>query len=99
MVLNRGLYTPWLLCRSLGVRYSDYMRSIYLRPLLAALPVLALVAALKVELPGRNWLELAAAATTSVAAYFGLAFLFCFDREHRRLVVRRLRAVFSLPPG
>src|SRR5204863_8180939 len=34
MLLNRGLYTPWLVCRALEFPFTDFLRLIYLRPLL-----------------------------------------------------------------
>jgi hypothetical protein len=42
---------------------------------------------LKTVLPGRDLLECAAAAALVGATYYGLAFLFCIEREHRSAIL------------
>jgi len=85
MILNRGLYTPRLVCHDLKASYWVYMRSIYTRPIAAAVPVLGLVFGLKLQLPGQNWFELIAASALTILTYFSLAFFVCLDRQHRHL--------------
>src|SRR5262249_48111541 len=63
MLLNRGLYTPWLVCRALDFPLLDYLRSIYLRPTLTGAPILILAYAGKLKwIPGNTWPELIAGA-------------------------------------
>jgi O-antigen/teichoic acid export membrane protein len=95
-VLVRGLYTPWLLCRCLNYSFRAYMLEIYGRPLLTALPVLALGYALKRQVPGNAWGEVLAVSAAIAAIYVGLAFFTCIEPEHRELLLARMRIV-SMP--
>jgi O-antigen/teichoic acid export membrane protein len=99
MILNRGLYAPWLVCRQVGTGYGGYMRSIYVRPVLAAVPVLGLLFLLKTRVPGGGWLELVLAAGVCGTSYFALAFYCCFDREHRSMLVAWVLRRLRLAPG
>lgn len=88
MVLDRGIFTPWLLCRHLDFSFGRYMRSIYLRPMLAAAPVAAFAWGLKpAALPGDNLIQVLAAGAAIAAVYYPLAFFLCVDSRHRPLVV------------
>ena len=42
MIVNRGFFTPWTVCHFLKFSFFEYMRSIYLRPTLTLIPVVAL---------------------------------------------------------
>ena len=68
-VLDRGLYVPWLVCRALDSSFLGYMRGIYLRPVLTAIPVLFAAEALKTAgVSGQTWTQLILmGAFTSVA--------------------------------
>ncbi len=95
MILNRACITPLFLCRSLGLPWIRYVRAIYLRPLVCALPALALALALRASiLPGRSLLELLAAAALIGLVYYPFAFFVCVEPDHRKmlwsLLARRL---------
>jgi O-antigen/teichoic acid export membrane protein len=96
MLADRGLFTPWLLCRYLGIGYARYLGSIYLRPLATAVPAMALAVWLKWRvLPGGSLVQVLAAAAAIAGVYYGLAFFTVLERPHRTvmadLVARRLR--------
>jgi O-antigen/teichoic acid export membrane protein len=92
MLADRGLFAPWLLCRHLHFPYGRYMRSIYLRPLLTAAPVVAFAYWLKRgPLDGHNLVGVLAAAALIAVLHFSLAFFTCLEPEHRGLVLARLR--------
>ena len=96
MVLIRGLYTPWLVCQTLDFGFLAYMRQVYLRPALTALPILALGYGAKLKwLGGNTWPELIVGSGAIGLLYMGVAFFTCIDREHRGLFLSRLR--ISLP--
>ncbi|HWR52055.1 MAG TPA: oligosaccharide flippase family protein [Bryobacteraceae bacterium] len=104
MIIVRGLYTPWLVCRELRFSYAAYMHSIYTRPLLAAVPVFA--AALWMErtlLPGRSLLQVLAAAAGIAAMYYAIALFGVIERQHRAMVsgmiARRLKPVAGVQPA
>ena len=87
MLFNRGLFAPWLVTRTLSLNFAYFMRTIYVRPLLAAAPVLAAAYWARAKiLPGATWLQILGAAALIAAAYYSLAFIFCLDREHRFLL-------------
>jgi O-antigen/teichoic acid export membrane protein len=92
MILNRGLLAPWLVSRTLSLGFGHYMGTIYVRPFLAAAPVIAIAyLAHATVLPGSNWLQIFAAGALSASLYYALAYLICLDREHRALLTNWLR--------
>jgi O-antigen/teichoic acid export membrane protein len=91
MLLVRGIYTPLVVSRCLKFSFFEYMRRIYIRPILTALPVASLAWALKMRLlPGRTWFDLFAAALSIGLSYSALALFTCIEREHRSLLVARI---------
>jgi O-antigen/teichoic acid export membrane protein len=91
MLVNRGFYTPWLVCRALDFGFFEFLRSIYLRPVLIGLPVLALAYLAKVHgLGGSTWLEVIAGSGGIALLYGILAFFFCIERSHRGLFVSKV---------
>jgi O-antigen/teichoic acid export membrane protein len=95
-ILNRGLITPWLVCRQLGYSYLRYMAGIYVRPLLAAIPVFALALWMKsFWLSGRTWMDLITAAAILGIAGLPLCLFLCVEPEHRTMLrstlLRKLR--------
>ncbi len=94
MILLRGLTAAVLVCRGLSFPLLRYLSGIYLRPLLAALPVyLVMLAVQRLVLPGRNWAELIGGGVTGTALYLGLCYFFCLEPAHRQ---RLEGAVFRL---
>ncbi|HTS62464.1 MAG TPA: oligosaccharide flippase family protein [Candidatus Acidoferrales bacterium] len=91
MIAVRGIYTPWLVSRALDTPFVSYMRGIYVRPLLAGVPVLALGWALKKSLlPGQTWPELIAAGTITGGCYAAIAAFACIAPQHRALFFSRI---------
>ncbi len=99
MILNRGLLAPWLVSRTLSLGFPHYMATIYVRPLLAAVPAIAIeYLAHATILPGSNWLQIVAAGALPAAIYYPLAYFICVEDEHRTLLtswLRRSRAARS----
>ena len=97
MLLNRGVFTAWLLSRELGVSYFGFLADVY-QPLLFAAPVLALLFALRYTvLPGRNWPQLILAGMIGTACYGPLALLFVVRPEHRNALFAKLRERLPIP--
>lgn len=91
MLLDRGIFTPWLLCQYLELDYARYLRSIFARPLIIAAPLAALAFWLKrTVLPGANLPQVLAAATLIGGIYYSIAFFACLEREHRVLIWARI---------
>jgi O-antigen/teichoic acid export membrane protein len=87
-VLDRGLYVPWLVCRALDSSFPGYMRGIYLRPVLTAIPVLLVAKALKAAgVSGGTWTQLILMGAFTSAAFLLPAFFTCATREHRRMML------------
>jgi len=87
MTVNRGLLTPWLVSREMGFSFPRFVASIYLRPFAAAIPAIALATILQSSvLPGRSWLQIAAAMAIIGIAYFGVAVILCVPRNHREML-------------
>jgi len=88
MILNRGFFAPWLVSKTLSLSFGQYMGAIYVRPLLAAAPVVAVAYLLRATLlTGANLFHIFAAGAIIGSLYYGLALPFCMDREHRALVL------------
>ena len=98
MTLNRGLLAPILLCRHLKISFPAYMRAIFERPSLIAVPVaLAAWTMKRYWLPGRNWRELLAAVCLIGFGYLIPAFFFSLGPEHRAQIVRWAALHLKLP--
>jgi O-antigen/teichoic acid export membrane protein len=83
MLLVRGIYTPYLVCKSLDASLTEYIHAIYLRPVLTAIPVAAAAVLLKMYLPGASLFELIEAGSFIAGSYFALALFTCLDTKHR----------------
>jgi O-antigen/teichoic acid export membrane protein len=91
MLLVRGLYTPLVVSRSLNFSFFEYMRRIYIRPILTGIPIASIAWALKMRLlPGRSWFDLFAGAALIGLGYSALALFTCIEREHRSLLLSRI---------
>jgi O-antigen/teichoic acid export membrane protein len=91
-VADRGLFTPWLLCRNLKFSFAAYMRSIYGRPVLTAVPVGAVAFWLRGwAIPGDSLVQVLAAACAIAALHFALAYFTCLEPHHRRVLLSRWR--------
>jgi O-antigen/teichoic acid export membrane protein len=87
MIVNRGMFTPWLVSNEIGVRWLHYMRMIYVAPLLAAIPPAALSMLLaRTLLPAATWPQLATHGILIGLVYAASAWFLCLDQEHRRTV-------------
>jgi hypothetical protein len=87
-VLNRGIYVPWLVCHALKSSFVGYMRGIYLRPLLTAIPVWLLVRFIKAAgVSGQTWPQLILIGGVTATGFFLPAFFTCATREHRKLML------------
>jgi O-antigen/teichoic acid export membrane protein len=96
MIVNRGLFAPWLLSRELGLSFLAFMFSIYGRPILIAVPVAALAIWLRMTiLPGVSWVQLFSASALVAGAYFIPAFFVCLADHHRAMLQRWVRARLS----
>ena len=96
MIAVRGVYTPWLVSRALNSSFLLYMRGIYARPLLAAVPVWILAWFLqKYWLAGTTWAQLTLAGCMCGAVYFAIAFFACLPPQHRMMILSRVPLVRS----
>lgn len=89
LVLNRGLLTSWLFCRGVERSFGAYVRGVYLRPTLAAIPALLVVWAIKLRwLPGRNWVQVLGGMALLAVLYYVAAYFICLEKEHRSIARR-----------
>jgi O-antigen/teichoic acid export membrane protein len=100
MMMTRGLYTPWLLCRHLRFPLGEYMRSIFWRPVATAFPVLAILYCAKLAgVRGDGWVELIAMGLLAAVLYYGIAWRTCLREEHRQVVLAKVRAAWPWNSG
>jgi O-antigen/teichoic acid export membrane protein len=91
MIAVRGLYTPWLVSRVLETSFAGYMRDIYVRPVLAGIPVIGLAWLMRsTVLPGRSLPEMALAGIVCASVYFAIALFACIAPHHRALLFSRI---------
>jgi O-antigen/teichoic acid export membrane protein len=87
MALVRGIYTPWLLCRNIHVRYFSYMTQIYVRPFLTALPIILLTYWVKTQFHlGQNLVQLLIVGAIVAMVFLGTASVTCLRPEHRAVI-------------
>jgi O-antigen/teichoic acid export membrane protein len=92
MILNRGLVASVLISRTVGLSFGAYVRAVYFRPLLAALPVFGIALWLRATtLPGNTWAQILATALILCAGFYGLAFFVAVEKTHRNLLLRWIR--------
>ena len=96
MLVDRGIFTPWLLCHHLRYSFGQYLVAIYTRPVLTAAPVALFAWWLKTSLlPGNTLIQVLAAGTAIALPYYAGAYFTCLDGDHRNLVkewvAKRLR--------
>jgi hypothetical protein len=97
-IINRGFITPLIVCRQLPYSYFKYMVSIYLRPLLCAVPLLALAFWLRSSwLPGQTVMQLILAGGLLISIGLLAGLVFSVEPEHRNLLwnvlLQRLRKI------
>jgi O-antigen/teichoic acid export membrane protein len=93
MILNRGLYTSWLVSRVTGQPFLRYLHGVYARPAAVAVPVAGLALWLRsTVLPGQSWAQLVFLAGILGITYYALAFFFCLEREHRASLLNWIAA-------
>jgi O-antigen/teichoic acid export membrane protein len=91
MIAVRGIYTPWLVSQALETSFVSYMLGIYVRPLMTAVPVVALGWTLKHSvLPGETLPQLIAAGLICSTAYAAIAVFACIEPHHRALFLSRI---------
>ena len=87
MIVNRGLITPFIVCRQLPYNYFHYMISIYVRPLLCGIPVMGLALWLRSSwLPGQTVVQLVLAAILIISVGLLLGLVFSVEPEHRLIL-------------
>ncbi len=87
MILNRGLFTPWLVSREMHFSFPRFVGSIYVWPFASGIPAFAIAMLLKSSvLPGRTLIQLAAAIVVIAVAYFAVALFLCVPPSHRVLL-------------
>lgn len=87
MVLIRGLLTPMLICRRLGLSFAGYMTGIYARPAAIGAAVAAMAMALRAAgLDGSSWAELISIGALVTPVYYGMIFSLVLEPEHRETV-------------
>ena len=88
MVLDRGIFVPFVVTRIIGMRFLNYMHHVYTWPLVAAIPTLVFGWWLRASiLPGRTWPGIFAAGALIGLVYYALALMMTVEREHRELLV------------
>lgn len=86
-ILNRGVFTSYLLCRNLDLHWLTFLRSIYVLPLLIGLPTVALGYLLRLYgVTGRNWIELLAVLALLSVQYYVTFLWIGVEKEHRLMI-------------
>lgn len=96
MVLNRGIYLPFLLSQALGKSWLQLQVSIFGRAVAVGLLVLAMSWWFKTQvLPGKNWGELILVGFGIGVVYYSLAYRFCLLAIHRQDLTMRISGMFK----
>jgi O-antigen/teichoic acid export membrane protein len=96
MTVNRGLLSPWLVCREINVGFLEFTQAVYMRPTLTALPVFGLCWWLRsAGLPGETWWQLIAVGVIAAVTYYPLAFFTSVPVEQRAILTGRIAGLFQ----
>lgn len=88
MILDRGIFIPWVVSRVTGLGYAKYLHGVYTWPLVTAIPALVFGWWLRASiLPGTGWLQIFAAGALIGIVYYALSAVFSVEREHRALLL------------
>ena len=90
MLINRGLYSCWLVSKVIGLSFFEYMRAVYLRPFCAALPVFGLAVWMRAN-SADGWPAIAGAAVSIAGLYYALAIWAALEGSHRGLLREWMR--------
>ena len=86
-ILNRGILTPYFLCRVMNFSLVRYLRDIYSTPLLTAVPVFVFALWMKAHwVPGRNWFQLIGSIALIATPYYVASYFTVTERDHRALL-------------
>jgi hypothetical protein len=86
-VLNRAIVTPYLLCRLMDFSLARYLADIYVKPLLAGIPVLVYAMYIKSHwIPGTNWFQLIACIALIAIPYYILCGFVAVEPDHRAVL-------------
>lgn len=91
LILNRALFTPWLLTRELKTGFWGFLAGVN-RPLLAVPPVAGALWFLRLAVPGTSWLQLIGAGAFTGLVYLPLAY-FLLPAADRNPILGRLRGL------
>jgi len=87
MIVNRGFFGSWLVCREIGMPWLTYIRSVYLAPFASAvIPAGCSLWLARTVLPDATWPQILAHAVVIGVVYLIPAWTFCLAPEHRNTV-------------
>jgi hypothetical protein len=92
MILDRGLWASFVMCRVTQYSWLSYLKAIYWRPFLCALAVAGVTFWMKATvLSAGRWPQFVIAGMITTVTYPILAWFYCVFPEHRELASRWLR--------
>jgi O-antigen/teichoic acid export membrane protein len=92
-LISTTLIVPLYTLHVVKLAPGDYLRKAYLRPVLCALPLVALGAVLA-RLRGVSWLGLGAEAVAMCAVFGVASYFYCLDRTQRALISSKIGTLF-----
>lgn len=88
LILSRGIVVQWAVSRHIGMRFTEYLGSIYRGPLLVATPVVGLTWLVNHALSApATWPVVLGGGAVMAVCYYGIAFFFALDPNHRSLIL------------
>jgi len=90
MLINRGAYSCLLVSRLIGMRFTEYVRAVYARPVAAAFPAAVFALWLRGSFPS-GWIALLGDAASIAALYYLIALAVALEESHRRLFLEWIR--------
>jgi O-antigen/teichoic acid export membrane protein len=95
-ILNRGIVTPFLLCRLMGYSVVRYLRDIYSIPLMIGVPAFSFAWWMSLHwVAGRNWFQLIAALAIIAVPYYVACYFTAVEPGHRALLRQWMAARFD----
>lgn len=93
-----GLIVPIYTLRMVKLDAREYLRRAYVRPLLCAIPLVAVGYGFAFWVEASSWLGFGAEVATMCVTFGLMSFFFCLDSGQRAMGIRKIRGVFHREP-
>ncbi len=86
---------PAYICKQVGLRFTEYFRTAYTRPVLAILPFLAIIWIVRYTIDFVSLFQFFAVIAAACVVYLICTFFVALEPDHRKMLVGRIKALLD----